>query len=135
MHKLAADPRRAQHPRRRPGTPRGPVLTLMAAWAAMLAWGVRAGEIPLWVLGAALSINVLTVLVYALDKSAARNGQQRTPESHLHLISLIGGWPGAWLAQQLLRHKSSKAAFLRRYWLMVALHFAGVTAWALGWLG
>ena len=51
-------------------------------------------------LGAALAVNLLTFLVYAIDKRAAQNGQWRTKESHLHLLSLAGGWPGAWFAQQ-----------------------------------
>ena len=50
----------------------------------------------------------------------------------LHLWSLAGGWPAAWWAQRLLRHKSSKAAFLRIYWLTVLLHTGATVAW---WAG
>lgn len=89
----------------------------------------------MWVLGAAVSVNVLTVLVYALDKSAAQRGQWRTQESHLHLLSLAGGWPGAWFAQRQLRHKTAKAPFLRIYWITVALHCLALMAWVLGWIG
>ena len=135
MHHLAAAPRRAQRTRPRPGSPGGGMLALVAAWAALLAWGVHGGQIPVWVLGAAVSLNVLTVLIYALDKSAAQAGERRTPESHLHLLSLAGGWPGAWLAQRLLRHKSSKAAFRRTYGATVALNCGVLTVWAMGWVG
>lgn len=134
MSKPAAISRRG-----RSGPPsKGPlagVVVLVLAWAATLAWGARAGEIPMWVLGAAVSINVMTVLMYALDKSAAQQGQGRTPESHLHLLSLAGGWPGAWFAQQLLRHKTAKASFRRTYWATVGLHCAALLAWASGWVG
>lgn len=71
----------------------------------------------------------ITFLVYALDKSAARRDRWRTRESTLHLLSLIGGWPGALAAQQLLRHKSAKPSFQAVFWLTVAVNVAVV-----GWL-
>ena len=121
--------------RSRPGFPsRGPLVgicLLVLAWAATLAWGARAGQIPMWVLGAAVSLNVMTVLMYALDKSAAQKGQRRTPENHLHLLGLAGGWPGAIIAQQLLRHKTSKASFRAAFWGTVVLNavaFVGLHA-------
>lgn len=61
---------------------------------------------------------------YALDKSAARRGGWRTSEGSLHLLSVAGGWPGALLAQQFLRHKSSKAEFRRVFWSTVILNVA-----------
>lgn len=67
---------------------------------------------------------VITFLAYAADKSAARNGSWRTPESTLHLLALAGGWPGALLAQQFLRHKSAKREFRQVFWLTVALNVA-----------
>jgi uncharacterized membrane protein YsdA (DUF1294 family)/cold shock CspA family protein len=60
-----------------------------------------------------------TYRVYARDKLAAQNGRSRTPESWLHLMSLIGGWPGALIAQVLLRHKTRKTSFLIGYWFTV----------------
>ena len=50
-----------------------------------------------------IGLSLLTFLAYAVDKSAAINGRWRTPEKTLHLLSVSGGWPGALLAQQLLR--------------------------------
>lgn len=107
---------------------------LMLAWGALLAWGLWNTRLPLWVLGAAFGINVFTFLVYAIDKSAAQSGQWRIQESHLHLLALAGGWPGAWCAQQWLRHKSSKATFLRAYWGTVVVHCAALLAWVAGLL-
>jgi len=46
-------------------------------------------------------------------------------ENRLHLLSLAGGWPGALLARQTLRHKNRKASFLRIYWATVVLNLAG----------
>lgn len=128
--------------RRRPGadnepaTPAGSALMrlLMLGWLALLAWGFWASRLPWWVLGAAVAINLVTFMVYAFDKSAAQNGQWRAKESHLHLLSLAGGWPGAWFAQQWLRHKSRKAEFRAVYWATVVLHCAALGAWLGGWL-
>jgi uncharacterized membrane protein YsdA (DUF1294 family) len=64
--------------------------------------------------------------VYALDKSAARAGRRRTPESSLLLLGLAGGWPGGLLAQRWLRHKSSKQAFLFKFRLTVFLNLAAL---------
>ena len=63
--------------------------------------------------------SLVAFVAYALDKSAARHGRWRTPESTLHGLGLVGGWPGALLAQQLLRHKSSKPSFVAAFWATV----------------
>ena len=44
----------------------------------------------------------------------------------LHLLALLGGWPAAWLAQQNMRHKSSKTAFRAIYWATIACLNVGV---------
>ena len=49
--------------------------------------------------------------LYAFDKHAARRGAQRIAERDLQLLALLCGWPGAWLAQQVLRHKTQKTGF------------------------
>ena len=64
--------------------------------------------------------------MYALDKSAAKAGRRRTPESSLLWIGLLGGWPGGLLAQRWLRHKSSKRSFLFKFWLTVAVNVAAI---------
>jgi len=83
---------------------------------------------PLLVAAIYIGISVVTFLVYAQDKSAAQQGARRTPEATLHLLACAGGWPGALLAQQLLRHKSRKSEFLAVFWLTVTLN---VTAFVL----
>lgn len=66
------------------------------------------GKLPVAVLGLYLVASAVTYVAYALDKSAAKNDQRRTPERTLHLFALVGGWPGALAAQRLLRHKSKE---------------------------
>ena len=94
------------------------LLTLIYV-TATLAWGV---PLLIAVLYAGASIGCF--LVYALDKSAAREGLWRTPERTLLLLGLACGWPGAVLAQAWLRHKSAKPAFQWWFWLTVALNLA-----------
>lgn len=113
----------------------GAAVLLMAIWLGLLAWGIGNARLPLWLLGAAAALNLLTFVVYAMDKGAAQSGQWRVPEKNLHLLALAGGWPGAWLAQQMLRHKSSKAEFRAVYWGTVLLHCAGLLAWVVRWVG
>lgn len=67
-------------------------------------------------------MSVMCFFTYWKDKSAAQSGAWRTPEDTLHGLALVGGWPGALLAQQWLRHKSSKAAFQSVFWFTVALN-------------
>jgi uncharacterized membrane protein YsdA (DUF1294 family) len=68
--------------------------------------------------------SLVTFIVYAFDKSAAKNGRWRIPESQLHWLALLGGWPGAFIAQNTLRHKSIKTAFKQVYWVTVILNIA-----------
>lgn len=81
-----------------------------------------------------LVMSVVTFLAYAFDKAAAVRGSRRTPERTLHALGLIGGWPGALLAQQWLRHKSSKSSFVAGFWFTVALNVGALVAWQAGWL-
>ena len=66
--------------------------------------------------------SLMTFIVYAMDKSAAKKGNWRIKESTLHLLSIAGGWPGALIAQQMLRHKSIKQPFQFIFWLTVIVN-------------
>jgi len=86
------------------------------------------GKLSPLILAIYLAVSLLTFIVYALDKSAAKKGAWRTQESTLHLLSLAGGWPGALIAQSKLRHKSKKQSFRSVFWVTVTLN-CGVLAW------
>ena len=73
--------------------------------------------------------SILAFIAYHFDKSAAVHNRWRTPERTLHLIALLGGWPGALVAQRLVRHKSAKPSFQMVFWLTVLLNCG-----AFGWL-
>ena len=67
-------------------------------------------------------ISVITYLAYGWDKQQAREKQWRMPEAKLHIMELIGGWPGAFLAQRRLRHKCSKISYQIGFWLIVLVY-------------
>jgi uncharacterized membrane protein YsdA (DUF1294 family)/cold shock CspA family protein len=89
-----------------------------------------AGRLPPVVVGVYAGASLLAFVVYAWDKSAAQGGHWRTAESTLHMIALFGGWPGALVAQRVLRHKSSKASFQTTFWATVLIN-CGVLGWLL----
>ena len=90
------------------------------------------GHVPRIMALAYLLMSLLCFAVYAWDKSAARSGRRRTRERTLLLLGLLCGWPGAVLAQQMLRHKTAKTSFQITFWATVVLNvagFVGLTIW------
>lgn len=69
-----------------------------------------------------LLISLATYGLYRYDKRQARQGRWRIPEKMLHAAAFYGGWPGALIAQQRLRHKTRKLRFLMPFWGIVLLH-------------
>ena len=100
-----------------------------AVFSGLLVAAVLMEKLPDWMLALYVFASLFTFLVYALDKTAARKGTWRTQESTLHLLALAGGWPGALVAQQQLRHKSRKRSFRAMFRVTVMVNCA-----ALGWL-
>lgn len=82
-----------------------------------LVWGTP-GLLALGYVGMSLTCG----LFYAHDKSAAQTNEWRTPEGTLLMVGLLGGWPGAIVAQQMLRHKTSKISFRIAFWLTVLVN-------------
>ena len=90
--------------------------------------GAFLGMAPMVIaLGYAL-LSGLSFVMYTLDKAAAGKGAQRTPESTLHLVDLLGGWPGGLIAQQRSRHKTVKASFQSVFWFTVLANIT-VAVW------
>ena len=73
---------------------------------------LRVGRAIGWqmIAGYAVGISLVTYLVYRHDKRQALAAGWRINESTLHLLEMLGGWPGAFVAQRLLRHKNRQAA-------------------------
>lgn len=91
-----------------------------------LGGAVLTGQLSAIIIGLYFLFSFITFALYAIDKSAAQKGLWRKPESTLHFFSLIGGWPGAYCAQRLLRHKSSKEKFKRVFGITVLLNVCGL---------
>lgn len=100
-------------------------LFAIPAFLVLLLMGHVLGHPPRWIMWAYPAASAITFLAYAIDKSAAKRGAWRTSENTLHLLSLAGGWPGALVAQQVLRHKSSKVEFRSVFWVTVVMNVAG----------
>jgi uncharacterized membrane protein YsdA (DUF1294 family)/cold shock CspA family protein len=103
-----------------------PAVVMSALFLAAVGISIGTGNLRPQVLVAYLAISVFTFVVYAFDKSAAQNGRWRTSEGSLHFLALVGGWPGAWVAQQALRHKSKKTEFRIVFWVTVLLNCGGL---------
>ncbi|MNS84367.1 hypothetical protein D3C72_1181910 [compost metagenome] len=89
---------------------------------------------PLILLALSLA-NLLAFSLFAVDKARARAGGRRIPERALLTAALFGGL-GAWLGQQLLRHKTRKQPFAAWLGLILTLHaFALLTVAIIIWRG
>ncbi len=70
-------------------------------------------------------LSLLTMFLYGTDKANAATRKWRVPESYFHLLELMGGWPGALIAQNDFRHKTRASAYL---WILrgiIAIHLMG----------
>ncbi len=73
-----------------------------------------------------VSINLVTVLAYWVDKRAAVRGAWRVPEINLHTLEFLGGWSGALLAQRLFHHKNKKRSYQSMFWFVLLMQAAAV---------
>ncbi|MGH7202171.1 MAG: DUF1294 domain-containing protein [Planctomycetaceae bacterium] len=103
----------------------------IAGWLALaLVWLIagslwtvlRPGIVTVVYLWLTVLCSAVAFVLYGLDKRQAESDSRRISEGTLHLIALLGGWPGAFFGQQVFRHKTQKLSFLVKYWLIVALH-------------
>ena len=79
-------------------------------------------RLALWFAGWVVASSGICYFYYAWDKRRAQNADWRLPENMLHVWALLGGWPGGYLAQRKLRHKSAKLSFLFVFWAIVISH-------------
>jgi uncharacterized membrane protein YsdA (DUF1294 family) len=90
---------------------------------------VLVNAVPAHVFVLYATASTIAFVIYARDKYAAQRNQWRTRESTLHVFGLAGGWPGALIAQTILRHKSKKKAFQLASWMTVILNCCALTAY------
>lgn len=106
--------------------PPWPVLSALslAGFPLLYLWGWLAWGVSWYVLLAYFLLSLTTYFIYMVDKDAAEQKTWRVSEANLHILALAGGWPGATLAQQFLRHKSRKTEFRLIHWLMTLINIA-----------
>ena len=98
-------------------------LLLPLAFLAAIAIGSFAiHKLPPVIFLAYLVMSVVTIVVYAMDKRKAVKSQWRIPEATLHICELLCGWPGAMIAQVVIRHKNAKLPFQLIFWLMIFIN-------------
>jgi uncharacterized membrane protein YsdA (DUF1294 family) len=104
-------------------------MTLFACVFLVMVCALAArGDLPVAVPVLYLAASLTAFILYRTDKVAAVDGQRRTPEDTLLVVGLLGGWPGALVAQRLVRHKSRKASFQLMFWMTIVMNCA-VLAW------
>lgn len=111
--------RETRHDQVRASSADRPATAIALGFFALLAV-VGAFNRAMWVvLLVDVVLSAATVTAYRFDKLAARQGQWRAKESSLHLLALLGGWPGALVAQQWYHHKTRKQSFQVTFWFTV----------------
>ena len=125
-------PRDSRPEHRREWSRFGPMqfaLWLPIGFLAFLGLGALMKQLPPAVPLAYATCSLVTVGLYAHDKSKAQRDVWRISESTLHILDVMGGWPGGLLAQRVFRHKTRKLWFQVVFWLCVAVH---ILTW--GWI-
>ena len=126
-HHIAARQAPPSAPVPRRGAPASLVSFLaIVAFLALASILVIEWHAPAWFGLIYLVTSIVCFVVYAVDKSAATHGRWRTSESTLLALGLLGGWPGAIVAQQVLRHKTRKRSFQFAFWGTVILNIVAV---------
>lgn len=99
------------------------LLAVVLIYGGLVGWAWQ-GKLPWAIVVWYVVWGIITFLWYGKDKRAAQSGNRRTPENTLHMLSVLGGWLGAWLAQTYLRHKSQKISFRVVYVITMVLNIA-----------
>jgi uncharacterized membrane protein YsdA (DUF1294 family) len=108
-------------------------LVVIGVWLGVLVVLVSVGKLPGWVFLTYGFFSPLTFVAYGTDKAAARRDRARIPEATLHVISVLGGWPGALVARPVFRHKTEKRSFRAVFWVTVLVNCAAMVLFAMWW--
>jgi uncharacterized membrane protein YsdA (DUF1294 family)/cold shock CspA family protein len=118
--------------RTRPGRTVAPglraALVVATGLFVALAGLVALDRAPALLLAPYALFSLVALAAYRADKRAAQRGTWRTSEATLHVIDLLGGWPGGLVARHAFRHKTRKQPFRTVFWCTVVVNCATV-AW------
>jgi uncharacterized membrane protein YsdA (DUF1294 family)/cold shock CspA family protein len=131
-HAIHLEPKRAearQHNDNAPPTGTKWRCMVSGLFLALVAAACASGKLSWFVLAAYLGLSLISFLAYGWDKVLAERKQWRTNENTLHVLDLIGGWPGGYIGQSHFRHKWKKGSFVAMFWAT-----AVINASAFGWV-
>jgi uncharacterized membrane protein YsdA (DUF1294 family) len=109
------------------------VLTALLVAPGLVLFRLREVITPILAVAIIFAVSSAAFLGQWLDKRKAGSGEGRTPENTLHLFELLGGWPGAFLAQRIFRHKTAKLSYQIVFWLIVLAYEYAAIDFLLGW--
>ena len=69
-----------------------------------------------------IAVNVITFVVYGIDKLKAKKGKRRVPEATLFLLAIVGGSVGAWCGVKVWHHKTMHVKFKYGIPLIMDMH-------------
>lgn len=101
--------------------------TVLCVFVAAFTVAYFVADLPLWIPVLYVVMSVAGFAAYGVDKSAAKADRRRVSEQTLLTVGVLGGWPGALIAQQVFRHKTRKRSFRRMFWLTVLINLAVLT--------
>ena len=85
-----------------------------------VSWQAFRGGVPILLIIYVAAVSGFCFLAFAWDKYCAMRGLWRIPEKTLLMLAAIGGTPGAFAGQRVLRHKTQKQPF-GTYLLLIAI--------------
>lgn len=96
---------------------------------------LRLAEFVRWeyLASGAVALSAFSFFLTGVDKKRAQSNAWRIPENHLHLVELLGGWPGSYLGQRLFWHKVSKTSYQVSFWFIVVAFQYAALDYLLNW--
>lgn len=82
-----------------------------------------------YLLGIVPILSLVSFVMYGYDKRKAKLEGNRVAEKSLHMVNMVGGWPGGLAGSRYFRHKTQKLSFRIVYWLTVAIHVLLMAVW------
>lgn len=74
-----------------------------------------------------IGINLITYLIFGIDKVKAKNKSWRIPEKTLYTLAFFGGSVGAIIGMIQFRHKTQKSEFKNIIYLIIFVQLALIT--------
>jgi uncharacterized membrane protein YsdA (DUF1294 family) len=76
-----------------------------------------------------LCANIVALTIWTYDKASAKSKKWRVPEAALHIMSLLGATPAAFIGMKFMRHKTMKLHFAILYSVLFLLQIALLITW------